>query len=80
MVSSKRMGGYTFTRLLGFGAKPQQDDYLISRITGDLEEETVVINLLREVNGMGSGDTTRVCNSTIILSGYKDWVGDWIGR
>jgi hypothetical protein len=62
---SKREGGYTYTRLLGSGAKPQQDDHLINRLTGDLEEETEVIN------GMGSGDTTRVCNSNTIFQEDK---------
>lgn len=60
------MGVYTYTRLLGSGAKPQQDDHLVNRLTGDLEEETEAIN------GMGSVDTTRVCNSNTILKEDKD--------
>ena len=53
---SKREGVYTCTRLLGSGVKPQYDDHLVNRVRFDLEEETEAIN------GMGSVDTTRVCN------------------
>ena len=67
---SKREGVYTYTRLLGSGVKPQQDDHLVNRITFDLEEETEAIN------GMGSVDTTRACNSNKHLKEYKTYFGD----
>jgi hypothetical protein len=68
MVFSKRMGGYNHTRLPGSaGAAP------LAILTDGLEDET------EEINGMGSGDTTHVCNSDIILKGYKDWVKGYLG-
>ena len=67
---SKREGVYTYTRLLGSGVKPQQDDYLVNRIPFDLEEET------KQINGMGSGDTTRVCNFNKHVKEYKTCFGD----
>lgn len=68
MVFPKRVGGYNHTVLPGsLGAAP------LAIITDDMEKET------EEINGMGSGDTTQSCNSTILLEGYKDWVLDYLG-
>lgn len=67
---SKRVGGYSHTRLPG-GLEAESS---IIVLTDGIEDET------EEINGMGSGDSTHVCISHLNLKGYKDWVGDWIDK
>jgi hypothetical protein len=65
MVFSKREGGRLTQFCQGAGQSP-----CLSNNLGDATEE---------INGMGSGDSTQFCNSTILLPEYKDWVKEYLG-